>query len=379
MTTCSAGTHHAVSADAMQNQKGIVDMPTSFPYLFKVRVTMRCLMLYLSACGSVAPTAGKADAGCIAETDAEFCARIGNACESHTAPDSCGTPRTVDCGACANGQGCVVGVCKTPVCTSFNYNTTPIPQFARSGIEDGLATATSDGQVILWLKSTSTCGAFQLTIADENSPGSGVYTPHDTTGIFNALGIFVGGVSYGITRNGLSILMRSVDGKRLLKARRSALNAVDFTIDANIDFDNVNAQLTGKGGTFGAPVISDDELELIYTIENSSPTSNEIYSSIRGSKTVPFPAGTKIMAAAPYPYATALSSDRLALFVNDMYQGRVLTRKSTSLPFVNPNAPGPPPSIPNWIHRPLTDCSKLIAMASPGGCQNEDIVLMTRQ
>jgi hypothetical protein len=57
-----------------------------------------------------------------------------------------------------------------------NYATTPIPQFARSGVEDGLATATSDGQVILYLKSTSTCGAFQLNIADETSPGSGVYT-----------------------------------------------------------------------------------------------------------------------------------------------------------------------------------------------------------
>ena len=63
----------------------------------------------------------------------------------------------------------------------------------------------------------------------------------------------------------------------------------------------------------------------------------------------------------------------------DSFQGRVLTRTSTSGAFTNPNAPGPPPLLPHWQHKPLADCSKLVAMTSPGGCQNEDIVLMTRQ
>jgi hypothetical protein len=69
----------------------------------------------------------------------------------------------------------------------------------------------------------------------------------------------------------------------------------------------------------------------------------------------------------------------LALFVFDNFTGRVLTRKSTSQPFTNPNAPAAPPQIPAWQHKPLANCSKILAMASPGGCANEDVVLLTRQ
>jgi hypothetical protein len=81
----------------------------------------------------------------------------------------------------------------------------------------------------------------------------------------------------------------------------------------------------------------------------------------------------------PYPIATGVSSDRLALFVFDAFAGRVLTRNSTSQPFTNPNAPGMPPVLSNWQQEPLADCKKLVAMTSIGGCQNEDVVLMTRQ
>jgi hypothetical protein len=56
-----------------------------------------------------------------------------------------------------------------------------------------------------------------------------------------------------------------------------------------------------------------------------------------------------------------------------------LQRTSTSAAFTNPNAPAPPPQIAGWQHKPLADCSKLIAMTSPGGCAGEDVVLLTRQ
>src|SRR6187402_2291845 len=75
---------------------------------------MRCygvgLVLWLCACGSVSET--KVDASCVAESDVDLCSRIDNACESHLVMDSCGMQRTVDCGGCDGGQGCVVGTCK---------------------------------------------------------------------------------------------------------------------------------------------------------------------------------------------------------------------------------------------------------------------------
>jgi hypothetical protein len=51
----------------------------------------------------------------------------------------------------------------------------------------------------------------------------------------------------------------------------------------------------------------------------------------------------------------------------------------TSQPFTNPNAPAAPPQIPAWAHKPLENCAKLVAMTSPGGCANEDVVVLTRQ
>jgi hypothetical protein len=74
-----------------------------------------------------------------------------------------------------------------------------------------------------------------------------------------------------------------------------------------------------------------------------------------------------------------ISSDRLTLFVFDGFTSRVLTRLSTTAQFTNPNAPAAPPQIGGWDHKPLANCAKLIAMSSPGGCANEDVVVLTRQ
>lgn len=334
------------------------------------------LVLWLCACGTVGETSE--DASCVAESDMTFCARIANACESHTAMDNCGMQRTVDCGECTGGQGCVVGTCKTPVCTTFSYTSTPLSMFTRTGIEDSIGAVTPDGQVILYIQSVSTCGGFHLVVADETTPGSGLFTLRDVTAAFGALGLYTGQDGHTITADGLTIITLSTDGKRLLSTQRSSINMVDFGLASTTDFDQINGQLTGSLGGFRGPAISADGLELFYSIVGAT-SANGIYSSVRTSTSVAFPAGAKIQAAMPYPLVTGVSSDRLALFVFDAFQGRVLKRNSTSQPFTNPNAPGAPESLPSWQHKPLADCSKLVAMASPGGCQNEDIVLMSRQ
>jgi hypothetical protein len=325
------------------------------------------------------PAATVPDAPCGAESDTAFCARIASACEKHTAKDNCGVQRTVDCGGCTGGQGCVVGTCKTPVCTTFNYTSTPISTFTRPGIEDSIGAVTPDGQVILYIKSVSTCREFHLVVADETAPGSGAFTLRDVTAAFDTLGLYTGQDGHAITTDGLTIITRSADSKRLLSTKRSAINAVDFGPASARDFDQINAQVAGNAGTFWAPVISADGLEFFYTLTGVAAGTDGIYSSVRPSASVPFPAGTKLQATAPYPFATGVSSDRLALFVFDSFRGRVLTRNSTSRPFTNPNSPGDPVAIPSWQHKPLADCSKLVAMTSPGGCQNEDVIIMMRQ
>jgi hypothetical protein len=296
--------------------------------------------------------------------------------------DNCGETRTVDCGACGNGQGCVVGTCKTPVCSSFTYTTAPVPEMSRPNIEDSIGGATPDGQVILYVLTPTgnQCQAFQLVVADETTPGSGTYTQRNVSAAFTTLGLFNGQDSYAITADGLTIIAPSTDRKRLLTTKRSAINMVDFATPSTAWFDNINPSTMNTTKVFRSPTLSADGLELWYSLYDPGPNTHDKFFSVRTSPTEPFPAGTP--ASAPitsYPLVAGISSDRLALFVFDNFTGRVLTRKSTSHPFSNQNAPAAPPQIPGWAHRPLESCAKILAMTSPGGCANEDVILLTRQ
>jgi len=44
--------------------------------------------------------------GCTAETDADFCVRLGKNCGPATGTDNCGAPRTADCGTCTSPLTC---------------------------------------------------------------------------------------------------------------------------------------------------------------------------------------------------------------------------------------------------------------------------------
>jgi hypothetical protein len=55
------------------------------------------------------------DGGCTPEPETAFCTRLGKNCDNVTAPDNCGTSRTVNCGACSGtGESCGGGPAGTP-------------------------------------------------------------------------------------------------------------------------------------------------------------------------------------------------------------------------------------------------------------------------
>jgi hypothetical protein len=351
-----------------------------------MRVVILAVWL-LAACGSVNET--KVDARsvdtppdvCVPETDAELCsAAMG--CERKDFTDKCGVARSVDCGACTGGMGCVVGTCKTPQCgPSFTYTSAPFPNMSRSGVEDSIGGATPDGQVILYVQTNTTtgCGAYHLIVADEVTPGSGTYTQRDVFTTFTSLGLFNGQDGYSITADGLTIVAMTSDRKAFKTTKRSAINMVDFGTASDADFVNINATTVGNNGIFRSPTLSADGLEFWYSLLNSNGEAP--YFSVRASTSVPFPAPT----VAPAPVSSSatpsgISADRLALFIWDgSFQGKIFTRKSTSDPFSNPNGSNPPPTFPGWAHRPISNCAKLVGMSSPGGCANEDVNILTRQ
>lgn len=338
----------------------------------------------LAGCGKVQSNvvvdgAATGDDTCVPESDAAFCLRIGKTCESQNAADNCGLSRTADCGTCASGDGCVVGVCQAPVCTSFSYTSAPLAAFDQPSLEEVMAAATPDGQTLMYLHSTTGCGSFVAMIADETAPGSGIYMSHDATATLGALGLSITAESFALASDGRTLIARTSDAKKFVSVTRSGSGQTDFGLLSAADFAAINATIAGNAGTVRAPVLSADGLELLYTVNNVGAGTDGTYSAVRGSTAHPFPAGTLLPSpAADNEFAVGISSDRLTLFMFHSFSSVVLTRTSTNGSWVNPNAPAAAPAIGGWEHKPLADCVHLVGMSSTGGCANEDIFVYTR-
>jgi hypothetical protein len=220
-----------------------------------------------------------------------------------------------------------------------------------------------------------------MILADETAPGSGTYTPQDVTTQLASLGMFIGQEGYAITADGLTLIGKSMDGKSWMTTTRSAIHQLDLAPASTTDFAAINATIASNGGQFVGPVISADGLEFFYAITQADANTNGIYSSVRASTALPFPAGTRL----PPPvqddqYVASESADRLTLFLFKPFQSDVLTRSSTSGAWTNPNAPAAPPAIGGWDHKVLADCVHLVGVSSTaGGCANEDSYVFTRQ
>jgi hypothetical protein len=326
-----------------------------------------------------------ADDACVAETDGELCAAA-DSCEAHAFTDRCGAQRAIDCGACDGAKACVVGSCKTPVCSTFTYTRAVLSTFSVTGVEDSLASATPDGGVIVYIPTggSNVCRAFQIVIADEVTPGSGNYDKQNITEFLTFSQMAIAQNAYTITADGLTLIGRNAASTEFQALTRSARGKVDFSAPDPAPFKEIADQCVALGGNarVTAPVISADGLQFLYTITDADDAAQSgIYSAERASTSVAFAAGTKLgPPVSDHLYASALSSDRLAIFVFDNFSSRVYTRMSTTGAWVNPSAPAPAPTIPGWEHKPLADCSTLISMGGEvGGCQNEDIYLYTRQ
>jgi hypothetical protein len=334
--------------------------------------------------GSGGASTGGAGGGCAAETDAQFCARLGKSCEMFSGTDSCGASRNANCGACATGMGCVVNVCQTPVCTTFNYQPTAFAALSVAGSEEVIVAASASGQSIAYARSSpaGTCEAFSVYLADETAPDSGAYTSRDITSWITTNNVFhATGEMGALSSDGLTFIGFSADQTKIESAKRSALQLIDFGTPSTADFVTINGFVAGTAGKFRAPTISADGLELYYTINGISTAADGIYHSVRASTGVPFPAGARDTAlTTDYEYVSGISSDRLAVFLFKGFGGFVFTRLSTSADWSNPNAPATPPQVGEWDHKPFQDCRTLVATGSTaGGCNNQDIYFLYRQ
>jgi hypothetical protein len=344
-----------------------------------MRLLLGASVICLSACGSVnssadGPPADAAGDACSPETDSAFCLRLGKTCESFSGTDNCGHSRTANCGTCSGSNVCVMNSCLAPVCPSFTFSSTstPVSGVNASGVQDAVQGLTPSGSTMLFQRGRTACSPYSLFIADETSSGSGAYQAMDISAVSTLAPMDIAAEqTLTLTADGKTIIGTTTDRKHFLASTRSGPGLADFGVATGADF--VALAATGSQ-TLGSPYISGDGLAFYYVISgDTDATKNGIYESLRASAGMPFPAGTRMPdLVQQYSYVTATSSDRMALFVqNSSFTMFVLTRRSLSQPFSNPNAPSPPPMLPGWRTRPLTNCQKIIGTCN-SGCVNED-------
>lgn len=336
------------------------------------------LLASLVACTTPNPDYRRRDAGaCTAETDAQFCARLGATCEDVTREDNCGLVRTAACGACSGTDVCAANVCKPPVCSGFSFPAvTLIADLNAPGKQDAITGVSTDGKTVLWQRRDSCAASFQLLIADSNG---GAFVSADLSGLsaLAPMAITAEG-TLALTADALTIIGASADRTQFLQSTRTSIGGTDFGPTSNADF----AALTVAAPTkIDFPAISTDGLAFYYRMfGNPDASQNGLYETVRTSTAVPFPAARKMPGVVQnYALITAVSSDRMTLFVqNNSYQMAALTRKSVKAAFANPNFPGVTPMPPAFRTRPLGDCQAVIGTYTTSGCSGEDIAVYAR-
>jgi hypothetical protein len=316
---------------------------------------------------------------CVAESDAQFCARLGKSCESVSDTDNCGTARTANCGTCTSpsAPACVANVCSAPVCgTRFASAGTPMTGLNIVGQQSGLLGISGSGNSILYLRGHDCLagGGGTLLLADQANG----FDPVDITGLASLATYGKGEESMTLSSDGLTIIGVAGDGHSLYSSSRSALGKSDFASATDAAFATLNAALPA-GGSVSWPLLSADGLAFYYQVGGATDSARSgTYESVRSSTKTAFPAAHKLAGVVQsYGGITGISADRLTLFVSNDYGTTILARNSLTQPFVLPASSSPPMSA--WRIVPLADCSSLIGTSEPGGCQWEQISVWNRQ
>jgi hypothetical protein len=264
--------------------------------------------------------------------------------------------------------------CRATLQRGFPDRGEPFQPASASDLQDMPAGGTPDGSSLLVQRGVCSVHLWAL-VADEIPPGSGSYHIHRIPPIRGMDQSHEEGVT--MESDGLTIIGMTSDARGFLAARRSGVGQSDFAAVADDDFRRIVASGSQQ---LWAPSISADGLAFYYTVVENGKTG--IYESLRPTIRVSFPPGGPM----PEPvqglaqYVNGVSADHLQIFLElkEGFGAFVLTRSNPGEPFRNPNAPGPPPSVPGLRTRPLGACDLLIGTCSPmGGCRGEDVCTWT--
>ncbi|HEY0986246.1 MAG TPA: hypothetical protein VGD80_04305, partial [Kofleriaceae bacterium] len=129
------------------------------------------------------------------------------------------------------------------------------------------------------------------------------------------------------------------------------------------------------------PLLAPDQLTLYYRISQHAESPSPVIGSYTTSRRQPgtaFPPG-RLVDGVPYPahsdeYLTGVSEDGLTLFLSRRYNTYALVRATLADGFHEPDFGS---RLVPWRLAPLRGCRQLIANVSIGGCEAEDIAILS--
>jgi hypothetical protein len=335
------------------------------------------------------------------ETDTEMCYRLAISCGPISGTDRCGFARNISsCGTCnaALGSTCQANGLCTPICSTlpFSIPGNPVPEMSRADIWDAIQAITPDTLSTVYVGGVTGCGGCGNTFLQigDRADRSSSFTFVTPTGLGT---VYNSDRGFEITPDGLTLIFINGDTDSascgtpaptgFLQATRSARGQAAFSTPVQGDFVNINAQLAGfgSGATPLVPVLSADGLAFYYLVygaqvPDGGTNPNGTYESLRTSTSTPFPAGTRMPSPLSDYTVSAISYDRLTLFVETGdYFLHLFTRTHVSLPFTNPNLPAIGMQNDFIFRSHINDaCSELWTTWAPGGCFREDTHKLTR-
>jgi hypothetical protein len=282
-------------------------------------------------------------------------------------------PRWIDdrpgcnCPYSACSGGCV------SVCTASAYAfERPVPGINLPGRQEILLGASLDGDTILYLTGPR-CDANRLMLARRRGA---TFEPVDLTDQLDRsrVGVFEGCCT--LAADGRTAVLGTADRRGFVRVRIDG-----FRVLAPDDAE-LRALTVDAPRTVHYPVLAADQLTLYYHLDG--PDSESIagphtgsYAAERGDRKSAFRPGIRMPGKVQqYEYITGVSPDGLSLFMNSDFETIVLVRTRTTEPFGDPWPSRSPARQVGWRAIPLAGCQRILTTGTPGGCENEDIVIL---
>jgi hypothetical protein len=335
------------------------------------------VLVALAACGDTSskssPDAQVDGPSCVAETDAQLCARI-NACEAVNVPDNCGAVRSVDCGACGGSNVCVQNQCQASQCSSFAFpNMSLATTINADGVQDALAAVSSDGMTVI--NQRRNCATSFTTLLIDNLGINTTTIDLGASAAFSSTSLHTAERAFAMTGDGLTVVGANPTRTGFVASTRPAKGSSAFPLATNSLFTAITVTAPA---ILIDPAISPDGLRFYYSILSSPNTAqNGIYEAVRASTAVAFPAGVKMGGdVQQFDAVNGVTADGMTLFVQKGFAVSALTRRSLKQQFTNPNAPAAAPVLPGFRTRPFGDCAMLLGTCT-SGCNNEQSCVFT--